>query len=337
MATKEEMIEWLEKNIPKTGNTTASTIRNFYQHQSETDTRIDYERELTKQQAAYAEARRNIPETPELKAARESAAAMIAERDAAYNDMLWSRICLVVIDGNTVQNTIANRTEISSWPDPSRGDVFGPDLLVKALRDTPSLKYRLSWEPAVDYSPTATKARNAQVEATTRATFHTLARDYDLSRCESNVQAVIQYFPEGADAFQIGEAIRNQQLNLAPCNKQEHLEYTKELETEYARKWKALPLHEMRKRSAECNAEREALLVRHSWKERGVLTKEDEAEARQQAIKVQEELLGYPVMPASIGETTLDAAYLRGCGRNQLMDAIRRWGSYQVNQRLVGK
>lgn len=338
--TRNEMIEWLAVHGSKTGNTTASTVRTYYQHQDESVIQNDFTRELTKQQAAYAGARRNLPETPELKVARESAAAAIQARDAAYADMVWSSICAKPVkhvnpryNGKTCSPSQACRTEVFSWP--HDGERMSPEWFQKIMDQQPFLADRLAW---TDYlSPSAQKQHNAQVEASTRATFHTLARDYDLSRCESNVQAILQHFPEGADAFQIGLAVQNHELNLAQCNKAQHLEYTQELEKEHERKWKNMPIHEVRKRSAECNAEREALLARHSWQERGTRTKQDEAEARQQAIKAQEELLGYPIMPAALGETTLDAAYLRGCDRDQLTDAIRRFGAYQVNQRLVGK
>ena len=338
--THNEMVEWLAVHGPKTGNTTASTVRTFYEHQPESVIQQDFTRELTKQQASYAEARRNLPETPELKAAQESAAAAIQARDAAYSDMVWAKICATPIkhinpryNGKACSPSIACRTEVFSWP--HDGERMSAEWFQRIMDEQPFLADRLAWQEYL--SPSAEKQHNTQVEANLRATFHTLARDYDLSRCESNVQAILGHFPDGVDSFQMGLAIQNHELNLAPCNKQEHLEYTKELESEHARKWKNMPIHEVRKRSAECNAEREALLARHSWKERGVLTKADEAEARQQAIKAQEELLGYPIMPASLGETALDAAYLRGCSRSRLTDAIRRFGAYQVNQRLVGK
>ena len=33
--TRNEMIEWLAVHGPKSGNTTASTVRTYYQHQDE--------------------------------------------------------------------------------------------------------------------------------------------------------------------------------------------------------------------------------------------------------------------------------------------------------------
>lgn len=287
-----------------------------------------------------SESQRVTAANAEVTKAQADAAQAIQLRNQAYSDYIWGSICARPIkhvsaryNGKLVQNVTSNRVEVASWP--HEGEKPSQEWFQHIMDEQPFLADRLAWK---DYlSPKAEQQHNAQVAAATRATFSSLARDYDLSRCEANVQAVLNMFPEGADAFQIGIAIQNHQLNLVPCNKQEHLEYTQELEKEHERKWKGMPLHEIRKRSAECNQEREALLARHSWKERGVLTKADEHDARQQSIKEQEAALGYPLMPASIGETTLDAAYLRGCSRNQLIDAQKRWGVHQVNERLKGK
>jgi hypothetical protein len=324
---KNSMIQFIQTHADATAD--QSAIASYYLKKSETEVAADYQRLLIGEQRRITSANADLQ--------REEAAAAEMQQKAAdeLEKYRFLQTCQVVHEGKSIQPNQANLIELKSWLRP--GEQLCANMLIQALKEQPHLKFRLSWSPAVDSSPAATEARKNQVEANLRATFHTLARDYDLSRCEANVQALIQHFPEGADAFQIGLAIQNHQLNLAPCSKAEHLEFTKELEREFENKWKAMPLHEVRKRSAECNAEREALLARHSWKERGVLTKEDEAEARQQAIKQQEELLGFPVMPATLGETALDAAYLRGCSRNQLMDAQKRWGVFQVNQRLVGK
>jgi hypothetical protein len=328
--SKSEKIAFVIKHAG--GNTPPGDIAEYYHKQTEAVVEEAYQHVL------QGERQRITASNEDLKKAEAAAAQAIQARDQEYSNMIWSQICNTPVthtsskfNNKVCEPTTANRMEVASWP--HDGERPSGDWFRKVISEQPFLADRLSWREYL--TPSAEKARNTQVEAATRATFSSLARDYNLSRCESNVQAVLQHFPEGADAFQIGLAIQNHELNLAPCNKQEHMQFTQELEAEYDRKWKNMPLHEIRKHSAECNAEREALLARHSWKERGVLTKEDEAEARQQAIKQQEELLGFPIMPASIGETTLDAAYLKGCSRNQLMDAIRRWGSYQVNQRLV--
>jgi hypothetical protein len=329
MQSKSEKIAFIIKHAA--GDTPPGDVAEYYHKQTEAAVEEAFQKLL------IGEKQRIVSADAETQTAIKRAAAQEAETARELGNLRWMQICQTVINGKVVQNNIANRTQVESWPLPHQGETFGVDMFRKALQDNPSLKSRLSWESPVDYSPTAAKARQAQVETSIRNTFHTLARDYDLSRCEANVQTLIQRYPEGADAYTIGTALQNHELNLAPCSKQEHLEYTKEMEAEHARKWKAMPVHELRKRSAECNAEREILLARHSWKERGVLTKEDEAAAEQDRIKKQEEVLGFPVMPEYLGETKLDAAYLKGCSRNNLMDAIRRWGSYQVNQRLVGK
>jgi hypothetical protein len=287
-----------------------------------------------------SESKRVTAANAEVTKAQADAAQAIQLRNQAYSDYIWGSICAKPVkhvsarfNGRVVQNVTSNRVEVASWP--HDGEKPSQEWFQHVMDEQPFLADRLSWK---DYlSPKAEQQHNAQVAAATRATFSSLARDYNLSRCESNVQAILQHFPEGVDAFQMGLAIQNQELNLAPCGKAEYLEFTKELEREFENKWKAMPLHEVRKRSAECNAEREALLARHSWKERGVLTKADEHDARQQNIKTQEAALGYPLMPATLGETVLDAAYLRGCDRDKLLDAIRRFGAYQVNQRLEGK
>jgi hypothetical protein len=311
------------------GNTPPGDIAEYYHKQPEAVTEEAYQHVL------QGERQRIVSQDAETQNAIKKAVAAEAETARELGNLRWMQICQTVVEGKTVQNNIANRTQVESWPLPHQGETFGVDMFKKALRDNPSLKSRLSWQ---DYlSPKAEQQHNAQVDAATRATFHTLARDYDLSRCESNVNAILQHFPEGADAFIIGTALQNRELNLAPCSKAEHLEYTQELEAEYERKWKRMPVHEIRKRSAECAAERDALLARHSWKERGILTKEDEAAAEQDRIKKQEEALGFPVMPEYLGETKLDAAYLHGCNRKQLIDAQKRWGVHQVNQRLNGK
>lgn len=322
---KQEMVDYIAKCSSATAN--EADVRRFYSTKNENEVREDFQKLL------IGEKQRIVAADAETQKARQAAAEAQQQAAEALEKVRFLQICQVVVDGKVVANNQANFVELRAWPLLHQGEVFGAAMFEKALKDNPSLKFRIVWQEYI--SPSAEKQHNAQVEASTRATFHTLARDYDLSRCESNVQAILGHFPDGADAFTIGTALQNQELNLAPCNKAEHLEYTKELEAEYARKWKSLPLHEMRKRSQECNSEREALLARHFWKERGVLTKQDEHEARQQSIKTQESTLGFPPMPEFLGETKLDAAYLRGCSRNQLMDAVRRFGAFQVNQRLV--
>ncbi len=325
---RNSMIQFIQKNADASAD--QSAIAQYYLRKSEDEVRADYQRLLIGEQMKIVAA------DAETQKAKQAVAAQIAERDQALQRLRWVQICnSPTKTGLVVTDCAANRAEVESWFDPLRDGAISPAWFHKVIQEQPQLARRLAWTDYQDPSPKAVQQRNAQVDAATRATFRTLARDYDLSRCEANVQAVIQHFPDGVDAFQIGIAIQNHQLNLAPCNKQEHLEYTKELEAEYDRKWRSMPVHEVRKRSAECKAEREALLARHSWQERGVLTKEDEHAARQESIKQQEELLGYPLMPAAIGDTVLDAAYLRGCDRDKLTDAIRRWGAYQVNQRLV--
>ncbi len=321
------MIQFIQRNADASADPGA--IASYYMKKSEDEVRADYQRLLQGERMRIVEA------DAETQKARQAAAEAQQKAADELEKYRFLQTCQVVHEDKTIQPNEANLCELRSWLRP--GEVLCASMLTQALKEQPHLKFRLSWEPDVDNSPAATKARNAQVEANTRATFNSVARDYDLSRCEANVQAVLDKFQDGADAFQIGLAIQNGQLNLASCNKQEHLEYTRELEREFERKWKAMPVHEIRKRSAECTAERQALLARHSWTERGVLTKEDEHAARQESIKQQEAALGYPVMPEFIGEAKLDAAYLRGCDRNKLTDAIRRFGAYQVNQRLVVK
>ena len=329
---KQSMVEFIIRNADASAD--QSAIASYYQKKTEAEVAEDFQKLL------IGEKQRIAASNEDLKKAETAAAEAIQSRNQAYSDYIWLSICSRPIkhvspryNGKQVQNVTSSRIEVLSWP--HDGEKPSWEWFQHVMDEQPFLADRLAWQ---DYlSPKAEQQNNAQVEEATRATFFSVAPAYDLSRCESNVQAVVQHFPDGADSFQIGLAIQNHELNLAPCNKAEYTEYTRELEAEFTRKWNGLPIHEVRKRSQECATEREALLARHSWKERGVLTKEDEEAARQESIRVQESALGYAVMPASIGETTLDASYLKGCSRNQLMDAIRRWGSYQVNQRLVGK
>ena len=74
---------------------------------------------------------------------------------------------------------------MESWTRP--GEEFVHLYSSRYLEKTRLTPIVLIWQEYL--SPSAEKQRNTQVEASTRATFHSLARDYDLSRCESNVQA----------------------------------------------------------------------------------------------------------------------------------------------------
>jgi hypothetical protein len=252
MASRTEMIDFIIRNADPSADQGA--IAQYYQKKSEDEVRVDYQHLL------QGERQRIVAADTETQKAIQQAAAATAETARELNNWRWLQICQTVVNGRTVQNNQANRTEISSWPDPSRGDVFGPELLLKALRDTPSLSYRLSWEPAVDYSPAATKARDATQEAETRQVFRNICRQYNYAFSEANIAIVLQAFPDGCTPFQLEQAVAG--LNLHAASESEVQGYTSELITEHNRKWSKKSISDLKKFSTLEREEREEIFNR---------------------------------------------------------------------------
>jgi hypothetical protein len=216
----------------------------------------------------------------------------------------------------TVQNTIANRTEISSWPDPSRGDVFGPDLLVKALKDTPSLKYRLSWEPVQDNSPKAVAQRNQQTDEATKQILLNVCRWGNLAYNDANISVVLQHFREGCSQYDLEQAITSNQIHLAGASWQEIEENTNTLLRQHAIKWKNKSLAEVKAGSAQERAEREAIFAR--------VTPTLAAPA------------GTTPLPAVITKEKIQAALNSGDRQTIHIWATRYGGMDAINSRLQG-
>jgi hypothetical protein len=265
--TRNEMIEWLAVHGSKTGNTTASTVRTYYQHQDESVIQNDFTRELTKQQAAYAGARRNLPETPELKVARESAAAAIQARDAAYADMVWSSICAKPVkhvnpryNGKTCSPSQACRTEVFSWP--HDGERMSAEWFQKIMDEQPFLADRLAWQ---DYqNPQAEAQQNKENGARTLAIFFNVARRLNISHSQANQASVLAVYPDGIlDANQLEQDINAGKISLHAAGAAEAEQFKKELVKAHNLRWqqvtKNMSVAEIKQVSAQERAEREQL------------------------------------------------------------------------------
>jgi hypothetical protein len=262
--TRNEMIEWLAVYGPKTGNTTASTVRTYYQHQPESIIQQDFTRELTKLQAAYAEARRNLPESAELKAAESAAAAAIAARDQAYSDMIWSQITNVVINGMQVDATTANRNIIAGWlhdgEHPS-GEWFRKII----VEEQPALARRISWHSYV--SSKAEQQQNAAIDIRTLDIFFDVARRLNISHSQANQASVLAAYPDGVlDANQLEQDINSGKISLHAAGSAEAEQFKLELINLHNQRWKQvtknMSVQQIKEVSARERAERESLVNR---------------------------------------------------------------------------
>lgn len=268
--TRNEMIEWLAVYGPKTGNTTASTVRTYYQHQPESVIQQDFTRELTKQQAAYAEARRNLPESAELKAAESAAAAAIAARDAAYSDMIWSQITNTPIthtspkfNGKVCDPSTANRIEVESWA--HEGERPNGEWFRKVIQEQPFLANRLSWYDYV--SPQAEQQQSKENDARTLDIFFNVARHLNISHSQANQASVLAAYPDGVlDANQLEQDINAGKIVLHAAGATEAEQFNKELVKAHNLRWqqvtKNMSVAEIKQVSAQERSEREQLTNR---------------------------------------------------------------------------
>lgn len=262
MASRIEMIEWLAVNSPKTGNTTASTVRTYYQHQDESVVLADFTRELTKQQAAPS-----LQQMRDETARAEAEAAEMQRKAAqAHSDMTWSQICNTPVthanpkfNNKVCEPTTANRIEVSSWP--HEGERPNGEWFRKVISEQPFLANRLSWQEYL--TPSAEKQRSKEVDANTLSILLGVCQKYNLSYSQANQTSVLAHYPTGlVDEAELMNAIQLRELHLHSATAAEIEQFTQDLVKAHNDFWEKQSIAYLKEHSALERQQREQIFNR---------------------------------------------------------------------------
>src|SRR5271167_483665 len=247
MATQigwQEMYDWLVSH--PSGDATPASIRNYLMGQSWEFLNSYYQKRTAEVRADLAVARRKLDSDPETVKARQDAAAAIAERDRAYQELGWSRLFSTVVNGGyLITDCCANRIELAGLFDPIK-DTGGmsPQWLQKIMSEQPALMRRMVWTKYE--TPQEQSQRSQQTDEATKQTLLSVCQRYNYSFSQANQNAVLQFFPQGCDVFQLEQAIQNGLLHLHGADWAEIEQHTKALLRAHDIKWTKKTISELK-------------------------------------------------------------------------------------------
>jgi len=317
MATQigwQEMYDWLVSH--PSGDATPASIRNYLMGQSWEFLNSYYQKRTAEVRADLAVARRKLDSDPETVKARQDAAAAIAERDRAYQELGWSRLFSTVVNGGyLITDCCANRIELAGLFDPIK-DTGGmsPQWLQKIMSEQPALMRRMVWTKYE--TPQEQSQRSQQTDEATKQVLLDTCRRLNLNYSDGSVALVLQAFPDGVDAFTLEQAISSGQIHIQNAAWDEVEQHTKDLIREHNRKWAALgrtkTISEIKSLSAQEREERESIFTRVSARPAPVAHVE-------------------PLPPA------LTADVLKAASTEKLRLWITRYGRESMNARLENR
>src|SRR5271169_24953 len=238
MATQigwQEMYDWLVSH--PSGDATPASIRNYLMGQSWEFLNSYYRKRTAEVQADLAVTRRKLDSDPETVKARQDAAAAVAARDRAYQELGWTKLFNTVVNGGYLINDChANRIELAGLFDSIR-DTGGmsPAWLQKILQEQPQLLRRLA---VTKYeTPQETKQRSQETDEATKQTLLSVCQRYNYSFSLANQNVVLQFFPQGCDVFQLEQAIQNGLLHLHGADWAEIENFTKDMVRQHNIRW----------------------------------------------------------------------------------------------------
>jgi hypothetical protein len=256
----QEMFDWLVAH--PSGDATPSSIKSYLTGQSWEFVNAYYQKRTAEVQADLAIVRRKLDADPETVKARQDAVAAVAARDRAYQELGWSKLFNTVVNGGyLITDCHANRIELAGLFDSIR-DTGGmsPQWLQKILQEQPQLLRRLA---VTKYeTPQETKQRSQETDEATKQTLLSVCQRYNYSFSLANQNAVLQFFPDGCNSFQLEQAIQNGQLHLHGADWAEIEQHTKDLVRQHNIRWANKSLAEVKAGSAQERAERDAIFSR---------------------------------------------------------------------------
>lgn len=254
MQTKSEKIAFLIKHAA--GDATPEA-RSKYLH-AQTDDVLDQ----MFQHLLQGERQRIASADPETQKAEANAAKAQQEANAALQRYKWLQICNTVINGRTITDCAANRSEVASWFDPVR-DTQGvsTDWFKKILAEQPQLARRLAW---TNYESSAEQQQHKrETDQGTKQILFDVCRRFNYSFSDANQSVVLEAFPNGlVDAHELETAIQNGTVHLHGADRAEVEEHTKAMVRAHNVRWANMSIAQIKAGSAQEKQEREAIFNR---------------------------------------------------------------------------
>jgi hypothetical protein len=251
---REQMVDFIVRNA--SGNTSERDIRNYYTTVNLGVVENDYQRLLQ-----HEKLRITSKDAETVKAEQSAQQAQTAAAQA-LQQYKWMTICNTVVNGRTITDCAANKSEVASWFDPVR-DTQGvsSDWFRKILTEQPQLARRLAW---ANYQSTAEQQQQkAETDAQTLRILLDVCRQFNYSFSLANQEAVTSAFPNGlVDAHELETAIQSGTVHLHGADWSEIEDHTKALVRAHNVKWANRSIADLKANSGQERQEREAIFSR---------------------------------------------------------------------------
>jgi hypothetical protein len=230
--------------------------------------------------------------------------------DRNREDLAWTHISRVIVDGKMPITNEANRQIVFSWLHEDQGEQPTVEWFKKVLEENPALKNQITWEPVM--SPEQRKQAEARQLEQDKVTFSGLCRRNSLSDCEAN--------------FNLWRST-NSISGLAAASPEESEAYRQEAVEQH---------NEALLRIAETDPSKLRTIVRQEAEQRRAADQQTEADRQLATAKARDAVMGFPPLPDTWQGQKLDAAFIRTCDVPTQKLLTRRFGSAQLTARLRG-
>jgi hypothetical protein len=305
--TKQQLVEILTPALVKSTASTPKEIRDVLA----TYTVEGLNLELARQR------RLGYLQTPQVQPRQTQPQAVVAKHhqqpqimgDQVLEDLAWTHISRVIVDGKMPVTNAANRQIVFSWLHEDQGEQPTVEWFKKVLTE-PGLANQISWEPVL--SPEQRKQEAAAKEARAREVFQVVCRKNNLSLCEANFRVLFDSDLLGS-VYTADQGITSNAVSLVSASAEEFARFQQERVESHNDTIQRMDTVQLKAR------------VREEAEARQQATKQDQAARELEAAKQRDELRGYRPLPPEI-----DGKAIKQASGQQLKQWIRLYGSYQI-------
>jgi hypothetical protein len=223
--------------------------------------------------------------------------------DKDREDLAWTHISRVQINGKMAVDNSANRQIVFGWLHEDQGEQPTVSWFKRVLEEAPALANQILWEPILSKEQRK-QAAERQLERD-RATFAELCRENLLSQCQAN--------------FEVWTST-NSIIGLAAASPEELEAYRQEAAD--------------KRQDFLLNADPTTLRseVRRESVERQAAVAQEQAARELEFAKQRDQYRGYKPLPLEI-----DSKAIQGAAPEKLKSWMRVYGSYQLTSRVRGE
>jgi hypothetical protein len=240
-----------------------------------------------------------------------------APEQAIWEDLAWTHICRVPVNGRRVVDNAANRQIVFGWLHEDQGERPTVEWFKEVLAE-PGLADQVSWEPIL--SPEQRKQAAAQRVAHARDVFGIVCRKHNLSLAEANFRLL---FDAGLldSEFTADQAVASNAVTLAQATPQEAAKFHQERVDDYNEALLKADLKELRAR------------VRQEAEQARVVNAQAEADKALAAAQTRDAARGgFPPLPPEI-----TSEVIRKATPDQIKFWIKKYSNSNVTARLQNR